>query len=360
MYSAVPPMKWSGSLRMKRLPLAMGLVCAVAVLSACSDSSDDDAGASGSGSGAAGASCDSVSLAGLDDDSHRAAFYALENGQVKSDLIPDIDISYLQIPALIQATGTGQYTYVMTSLPGMVNAREAGGLDLRPVAYSLAHTGDGIALYVRADSDIKSAKDLAGKRLATPSFGSTATQEAQIVLAEKYGLDPATEGGDITWVELDPNTQLNALKQGDIDVALMWHQGGWTASNDPELRNVAQLDVEFKDVANGAWPTGAAFVADGEYVDDNLDCVHEFQRMLSDSVDYAKEHSADFADEIAEESGVPAEFINFWWQDGGYQFGGVVNDEWMTWVGEFYKLAAKHGFIPSEPDLQKITVMPES
>ncbi|MDT0183947.1 MqnA/MqnD/SBP family protein [Microbacterium sp. ARD31] len=294
----------------------------------------------------------------LDDDSQRSAFYAIENGLVESDIVPGIEVNYLQIPALIQASGTDQFNYTQTSLNGVVLARENGGLDLRVVAYALAHSGGGLAIYTREDSDISSPADLTGHTLATPSFGSTGTLEAQLVLADKYDLDAALEGGAVSWVELDPPTTLNALKSGDIDAALMWHQGGWNASNDPELTKIAAIDQDFKEIANGAWPIGVAVVANGEFVDANLECVNEFQRMYAESVAYAEENHADFAEEISATSGVPVEFIDYWWDDSHYMYGGVVDDEWLGYADEFYKLAADQGFIPVYPDVDEITVIP--
>lgn len=348
-------------MRKKHLFTAMGFVGALAVLTACAGPAAETPDETNTGAPSeAAVQCEPATLAGLDDDSHRTAFYALENDLVKSEMIPSVEVEYLQIPALIAASGTGQFNYTMTSLNGLILAREAGGLDLRAVAYSLAHSGAGLALYAKADSGIESAADLAGLRVATPSFGSTATLEAQLVLAEKYGIDAALEGGDITWVELDPPTQLNALKQGDIDVALMWHQGGWNASNDPELEKVAAIDAEYAEIANGAWPIGAAFAATGEFVDANLECVNEFQRMLAESVAYAEDNHAEFAEEIASVSGVPVEFVEFWWQDDHYMFGGVADEEWLGYADQFYKLAAEHGMIPVYPDVKEITVQPAS
>jgi len=306
------------------------------------------------------ADCGTAKLAGLDDDSHRAAFYALENGLVESDVVPDVEVSYLQIPALIQATSSGQFDYVMTSLPGLVNAREAGGLDLRAVAYSLAHTGAGISVYAKEGSGIESPADLVGKRVSIASFGSSATQQAQIVFEGEYGLNADLEGGDLTWVELDPPTQLNALAQGDIDAAILWHQAGWIASNDEDIANIAHIDVEYKDLANGAWPIGSAFVADGAYVDANGECVAAFQELLAESVAYAEANHEEFADEIAEQTGVSPDFINFWWQSDHYQFGGVADETWLGYAEEFYTAAFDLGLIPINPDVNEITVIPSS
>ena len=342
---------------------AMGLVGVLALLAACagpaSDLQETDA-LEVAETKAVEFSCEPATLAGLDDDSHRAAFYALENGLIESDIIPSVAVDYLLIPALIAASGSGQFDYTMTSLNGLILARELGEIDLRAVAYSLAHSGSGLALYTREDAGIASAEDLAGMRIATPSFGSTGTSEAQIVLSQKYGLDAALKGGDLTWVELDMPTMMNALKAGDIDVGLMWHLGGWNAENDPELIKLTALDKEFREIANGAWPIGAAFAATGEFVDGNLECVNEFQRMLGESVAYAEANHAEFAGDISAASGVPVEFIDFWWNPDHYMFGGSVDAEWMSYADEYYKLAFEAGFIPVYPNIEEITVVPAS
>jgi len=106
------------------------------LVSGCSGGSD-----AGSEGGAAGAECEAISLATLDDASHRAAMYAIETGKVESEVVADVRVDYLQIPALVQATGSGQYDVLSTSLSGLILAREASGQDLRIVGFGGAHTG---------------------------------------------------------------------------------------------------------------------------------------------------------------------------------------------------------------------------
>jgi ABC-type nitrate/sulfonate/bicarbonate transport system substrate-binding protein len=312
----------------------------------------DQPAASGEPGGAE--SCGTVSLGGLDDDTGRLAYYALDNDLIESDLIDDVEVNYLQIPALIQASQTGQFDYVMISLQGVVQARDAG-LDKRVAAFAIGHTGAGLALYAQADSPVESGADVAGLTIATPSFGATATQEAQIVLAEEYGIDASLEGGEVTWTELDPPTMLNALEQGDIDLALLWNQGGWLASQNPDIKVVEQLDVAYEEMS-GSWPIGSVIVADGEAIDASPECAAEFQRMLAESVAYAEENAADLAPEISEASGVPAEYIEFWWDPAHYQFGGVIDETWTGWAETFYELAAEHGLVAEVPDLSSFIV----
>lgn len=337
--------------KFKGLLGVFGLI-GVTALAGCS------AGAPPTASPGAGVECAQASIAVLDDDAQRTALYAIEQGIVTSDLIPSVKVSFLQIPALIQASGSGQFNYVQSSLNGLVLARENGGADLRIVAFVNANTGGGLAMFTRKGSDIESPADLEGKTLATPGFGSAGTVMGQIVLDEKYGIDANLEGGSITWVELDPATMLNALKAGDIDAMMVAQQGAWIASNDPDLTTLTQVDQDFYEIADEAWPIGAVVVADGEFVDANLDCVNEFQRMLRESVDYATENHSEYEQEIADVSGVPAAYIDYWWQDDHYRYGGVVDDEWKGWASEFYRLAYEHGLIPVDQDVDEITVDP--
>jgi ABC-type nitrate/sulfonate/bicarbonate transport system substrate-binding protein len=265
-----------------------GAAVVMFALAGCGGGDDDD-----DVSGGAAARCDTYSVATLDDDSHRTAFYAIDKGHVKSSVIGRLRVDYLQIPALIQATGAGQYDVVQTSLPGLVQAREQGRQDLRVVGIVLAHTGGGMKTYVRSDSNIRSGRDLKGKTVGVFSFGSTATLQSQLVYAKKYGLDSKLEGGDVKWVELDPPTLLNALDKGDVDAAVLFHQVGWQAAKSGKYRVVVRNDVEFREIS-GAWPIGSALTIEPDQLKKKPACVREFQRMMRESGDmpYPRESGA--------------------------------------------------------------------
>ncbi|TDC19897.1 ABC transporter substrate-binding protein [Actinomadura bangladeshensis] len=313
--------------------------------------------ACGTGQGASDGTgrCGTFTLGALDDDSHRAAYHAIEKGRVKSEVIGELKINYLQIPALIQATASGQYDVVGTSLPGVVNAREKGGVDLRIVGLIQAQTGGGTKTFVPAGSGIRSGHDLKGKTVGVSGFGSSVMMSTQIVYTKKYGLDAKAEGGDIKYVELDPQTMYSALKKGDIDAAVMFHQTGWRAGNDPGLRVVADIDNDFREVS-GAWLVGAAYVVPGDLLKKKAKCVAEFQRMIGESVAYAEQNVSELAPEISRQTGVDAEFIEYWWNQKSYRFGGGTDAEWIDWAGRFYRLAHEGGYLPKNPDLGEIVV----
>lgn len=320
------------------------------MLSACTG---EDGGA------AEGGGCEVMSVATLDDPTQRAAMYGMEKGEVTSDTLPGVDVEYLQIPAMLQATGSGQFDVLSTSLPGLVLAREASGLDLRVLGFQTAHTGGGMSIYTRKGSGIESAEDLEGRTLGTYSFGSTSTLQTQLVLADKYGLDFPLEGGDIDWVELDPPTLLNALQQGDVDAALLFFEAGWKAEQDPELTKVAQIDEDFREVSGGAWPVVSALMADQELIQAQPDCISEFQNMLDKSVAYAEDNIEDIAAEVSEPSGTDPEFVVESWQPDNYRFGGSPSEEWVGWAQAFYDLAYEQDAIPTDPTLADLVITPQ-
>ena len=298
--------------------------------------------------------CANYRIAAVDDDSHRAALYAIQKRAVKSKIIGSVRVDYLSIPGLIQATGSDQYDAVETSLPGVVNARVRGRLDLRVLYIALAHTGGGIKTYVRRESNIRTVRDLVGKTVGVPSLGSTAIVEARIVYKERYGVDSAVRGGDIRFVELDPQTLLNAVKQGQVDAALLWHYAGWLASRDRALRILNHVDRDYK-AETGQWPVGAAFVVTGKHLAEKGACDREFQRMLIASTNFARKRTRFVANKISRDTKIPAAFIRYWWNGKSYKFGGV-DTTWRKMAQTLYDAAHRNGDLPIRLDLDSIFV----
>ena len=297
--------------------------------------------------------CETFAVATLDDDRTRAAFWAIETGDTRSENIGSYDIVYTTVPALIEAAGTDQFDVTETSLPGVVNARERGGLDMRLVAVGGAHTGGGGKIFVRTDSGIDEPGDLDGATLGTTSFGSTSFMVARLVLEESHGLDAAEEG-PISFAELSPAPLLNALEVGQVDAAYLQHEAGWLAMENPELEILVDVDNEYRELT-GAWPYTSAFVTTGDVLDERGECVREFQADLERSVNTARDQIADIAPQIAEELGSDEDFLVYWWGDA-YDFGGSTGQQYLDGAMAFWEFAARHGEIPTVPDLEEILV----
>lgn len=340
----------SSMIRHIRVPdvRTIALVTLLAVLAACGRDADQLAGPAGGDH-----DCGTFSAAVLDEDSHRMIFHAMQEGVVESELISDVDLNFLQIPGLIQATGTDQYDIVQTSLVGIPRAREAGA-DLRLVAPTLVQAGEGSRVFVRADSDIQDAHDLKGRTLGVPSLGSTAATLMRLALIEGFGIDAVLEDGEIEFVELAPQPLVGALDQGNVDAALLYHRAGFEARDNDSLRVLFNVDDEYEAVA-GALPISAGLVALGSQVDGREECYVEFRRLMTESRDYAIENDEEVAEQVAEEHGSDAEFLVDWIRNQ-YDFAGTLEPQYLEMVEALWEIAHRNGEIPSVPDIEEILV----
>ncbi|MDR2610099.1 MAG: ABC transporter substrate-binding protein [Clostridiales Family XIII bacterium] len=79
-----------------------------------------------------------------------------------------------------------------------------------------------IKFIVKKGSPIKTASDLKGKRIAVDEIGGTPHQVAS-VWVEKAGISAKPEDGEVEFVVYsDGNLEIEALKNGDVDVAALW------------------------------------------------------------------------------------------------------------------------------------------
>lgn len=295
--------------------------------------------------------CESLSVALLDEDSHRLALYAIDEGIVESDLIGDVELNFLQIPGLIQATGTDQFDVVQTSLVGFAKAREAG-VDLRLIAPALVQKGDAAAVMVSAESGIEDASDLTGKVLGVPSLGSTAATIMRLVLIEGFGLDAPLEGGDIQFVEFAPSQLVGALSQGDIDAALLYHRAGYEARTNDEFEVLFDVGDQYNEIT-GTQPISSAFVMLAEQLEENRDCILEFRRMLGESVAYAEENTQEVAEAVAATSDSDADFLVDW-VNNQYDFAGTAEPEYLEMVETIWQLAFENDEIPAVPEMDEV------
>jgi len=303
---------------------------------------------------ASDAECPAISVATLDSDGQRGAWYALERGLIETDT--NFVLTYLQVPALVQATASNQFNIIETSMPGFVRARLASGQNIRIVGIVGAVAGNLHSIYTRNDSPIQNAEDLRGKTIGIFALGSTIANQAQIVLNEGYGIDLSINSSDLRIVELDPPTLLNALRRGDIDAAVLNFQAEWLAMNDSDLRKVMSTAEEFRNLLDGALPLASYYTASDAYVSANMACVQEFQRVLRASVAYAEENVSSFSSDIQAVTGVPSGYVEYYWDPQNYQFVGTTDEEAVSWAQRYHDIAFQLGYLPASPDLTEVIV----
>lgn len=126
-------------------------------------------------------------------------------------------------PALIEALFAGEvdigYVGPNPAINGYVKSK---GDALRIIAGA---SSGGASFVVRADANINDAKDLDGKKIATPQLGGTQDVALRFYL-QQHGLAPADKGGTVQIIPTDNPNILIQFQQGQIDGA--WVPEPWS------------------------------------------------------------------------------------------------------------------------------------
>jgi NitT/TauT family transport system substrate-binding protein len=153
---------------------------------------------------------------------HAVAIVGVARGTFQSALGSNakLDIKTFSAgPALVEAMFANQidigYVGPNPAINGYVKSH---GAALRIIAGS---SSGGALFVVRPGANIKSAADLAGKKLATPQLGGTQDVALRYYL-QQHGLKTTDKGGNVQIVPTDPANILTLFKEGSID-------GAWVA-----------------------------------------------------------------------------------------------------------------------------------
>jgi NitT/TauT family transport system substrate-binding protein len=139
---------------------------------------------------------------------HAPYFYAQKLGRYKE---AGLDVEFETgrgSAASAQKVGAGQSQLGLSDMAGVLFFR-GKGVDAVGVMNVYANSPQG--LYWLKSSGIQTAKDLAGKKIGNPAGDGARTMWP--ALAKKLGIDP----GSVTWVNIDANAKLGALKARTVD-----------------------------------------------------------------------------------------------------------------------------------------------
>lgn len=332
--------------------LGSALIFVAATASACGSSDNDS---NGDAAPQAGTCTSKFKVAAAEDDVRRAAFYAIENKKIDTSALPNLEVSHLAFPALIQSVGKKQYDVVESSLTGVAAARTK---DVDLVILSLASGfpgGGSLAWYVKKESDVKTPADMKGKTFGVTSLGSSGTTGTRIVLSTKYGLDTKIPGGDVKFVQLPATQLVAALDRGQIDAADMYGGLAYQAAKDSSLRELARTDDNWQQLTGTPFIGAAYQMLDSQYKSKPA-CYLAFRKILDESVKYAKAHIGDFADQVAKKAGVPADFVLSEWKGDTYDYVGNVDPKWVAAAQNMWDQEVKFGTLPSAPDIKSVIV----
>ncbi len=158
---------------------------------------------------------------------HSQALIGMARGDFQKALGNNVEIQATQFnagPSVIEAIFAGQIdlSYIGPN-PAINGFIKSEGKALRIVCGA---TSGGAALVVRPEANIKTAADLAGKKIASPQLGNT-----QDVALRRYildnGLKTLENGGTVEVVPTDNPLILDMFRLGDIDGA--WVPEPWAS-----------------------------------------------------------------------------------------------------------------------------------
>ncbi|MCA3180014.1 MAG: ABC transporter substrate-binding protein [Burkholderiaceae bacterium] len=164
-----------------------------------------------------------------------------------------------------QKVGAGANPIGLADMGGVLVAKGKGA-DLVAVYNVYANSPQG--LYWLKSSGIKSVKDLVGKKIGNPAADGARTMWP--ALARANGIDPKS----VTWVNIDANAKLSALKAKSIDATTSFYN----------IHHIFQAELG-DDMGFLAWrdaglnPYGNSIVVNAEFLAKNRPLVDRFVKV---------------------------------------------------------------------------------
>lgn len=294
---------------------------------------------------------DTVTFGYLADPSHEAVLWALRNGKVKSDKI-DVQATGLQISALIQATSARTYDVIETAAMAIPRAREHG-LDLLIMGPGLRYhaSGEGAGIWVKKDSPIRSVADLKGKKLAVYSLGSAGITLVRIALHDVYGMNVSLKGGDIDFVEMPAPAMPAALATGKVDAATLIHAQAYKAMQNGEFRPIAQTAQDLNEKLHLRM-VSAVLAGYADKLKAKPEIYREFQRLLYESMQYAKAHPDEVFPAVGKQFNIDPQFFNVWFNKFS-DFPVVLSDQDVKAIALLWQKAKELDILKKYPPVEQ-------
>jgi len=161
-----------------------------------------------------------------------------------------------------QRTGVGKNQIGLADMPPVFAAISK---DADLVAVMNVYANSPYGFYWRKSSGIEGPEDFAGKKIGNPPWD--AARQMWPAFAANVGIDPDS----VTWVNVQPNAKLSALKADSIDVTTSFYN----------IHHIfqAQLGEDMGYVsgkAHGVNPYGNSIIVNGDFLRDHKDLVAVF------------------------------------------------------------------------------------
>lgn len=209
-----------------------------------------------------------------------------------------------------------------------------------------------IKFVVLPDSDISTAEDLAGKKIGVDEIGGTPHQVASVWL-EQAGISALQEDGEVTFLPFsDGNLELEALYNGEIDVAAMWDPLGSVAEKAGKVKVIFDLSTDPAFAGKYCcflYASGKVLEEEPEKISALLRAYHKAQEWISENPEeavdiiiegkYAQIEDEELAAELVKSYSYPSEHDH---SSNNHD----VADDVKYFVNALYDI----GYLTSDPD----------
>ncbi|GAA0447550.1 sulfonate ABC transporter substrate-binding protein [Paractinoplanes deccanensis] len=239
--------------------------------------------------------------------------------------------------AIVPGVVSGQFQFGFSNTTSLLLAASQG-LPLKVVSAGVASTGeqgkDFGAVVVKKDSPIKTAADLAGKRVAVNTLKNINTTTINKVVRDAGG-DPST----IKYVELGFPDIAAAVAKGDVDAGQVVEPFLTIATGQGDRQVVANYAGTDPDLMVGMYFTSQQFLAK------NPEVAKKFTAAMAKSLDYASSHGDEVRAVLNDYTKIDPEVQK-----------NMVLPKWPSAVDKdsvqvLSDLALKDGLITKQPDL---------
>jgi NitT/TauT family transport system substrate-binding protein len=201
-------------------------------------------------------------------------------------------------PAAQEALAAGAADVISFFPPGVALAVKKGVKE-KIVAGAASVTPTGWHIIVKADSPIKSLKDLAGKKIGITAKG--ATSDFYALWAGKMS------GGEIQTIPLGGAGILPALKASQIDAAALWPNLTYRLIDSKEGRSLVDLGKEMPPNLPEVWVATEAMINDKpdvvkRFLESVMKATVHMQKDAAYGVAYVKKYAEEKDDAVAKEA----------------------------------------------------------
>jgi NitT/TauT family transport system substrate-binding protein len=207
----------------------------------------------------------SVALNWVPAGDHAAMYFAKENGWYKdANLDVDLEAGKGSV-GVVQKISAGAS---QVGLADMGVALTAKGKGAKVIGVMNIYANTALGMYWLKSSGIEGVKDFSGKKIGVPP--GDAQRALWPALAAKYGVDP----NSVTWVNVDPNGKLPALKARAIGVTTNFYNLHHIMS-----RELGSDMGYFSWAKAGINPYGLTIFVNSDFMQSNKDAVARFVKV---------------------------------------------------------------------------------